>query len=137
MSTECATEPISNGEDILNSRDIISRIEYLSESLSQEHGHFANLEEDCPRIDEHDELESLLALEAQASTTVPNWTGGTALIRNSYFPEYAEGEAVDAGAIESASVWPANYIDWDRAVAALKMDYVSLDFDDTTYWARA
>jgi hypothetical protein len=128
---------ISNRDDIIDSRDVIERIEEL-ESLLQDvaedggdtEGHYD---------DDRDELAALKALAEEGYLYVPDWKYGAALIRDSYFEEYAEEFAHDIGAIDRGAGygWPLTHLDWAAAAAALKMDFIELEFDGVTYWARS
>lgn len=119
------TVEISNAEDVLDSRDIIERIEELE-----------NDEDVIQGTEEWDELHALreLAEEGEGS---PDWRDGETLIRDSYFVDYAEQLADDIGAVNHDATWPANHIDWDAATNEIKMDYFSVDFDGVDYWIRA
>jgi hypothetical protein len=135
-----ATNPISNTEDIIDSRDIIARIEYLA-SISEDCGHDP-LDDGgihaCELWEDHDELAALKALAEEASEYAADWQYGEALIRDSYFQEYAEELAEDCGMIQSdlAGRWPYTCIDWEQAARELQRDYTSVDFDGVTYWIR-
>lgn len=117
-----ATEPISAFEDVIDSRDVIARIEFLDgdEELTQY---------------EADELVALQKLQSEAEGSA-DWADGETLIRDSYFKEYAQELAEDIGAISSEASWPYTCIDWDQATRELQMDYGSADFDGVTYWIR-
>ena len=119
---------VSNGDDLIDSRDVIERIGFL-QSLRDEEG------EDFT-VEDAEELSALLALQEVAEGS-PDWEYGETLIRDSYFVEYAEQLAIDIGAINSQDGWPLSYIDWDQAAEALKMDYSPVDFGGVTYWIRA
>ena len=140
---------ISNREDILDSRDIIERLEelegerqaYLDELEELEDG-----DEDrhtiLQELDEWDEenmeeLRILRKLNEQGSDYAADWSYGETLIRDSYFKDYAMDLADDIGAIDRNASWPTNCIDWDQAARELKMDYTSIDFDGVTYWVRS
>jgi hypothetical protein len=110
--------------DILDSRDIIARIDYLA------------TDEDDLDDEERDELRILRAVAEQADS-YGDWQYGESLIRDSHFPEYAQELAEDIGAITSGAPWPLNCIDWDEAADQLKQDYMSVDIDGTEYWMRA
>jgi len=112
---------ISNSEDLIDSRDIIARIEWL---------------ENDPDPDEEEELETLKDLQKQCEG-YSDWEYGEALIRDSYFVEYAQDLAEDIGAIDRNSNWPNNCIDWERAARELQMDYTCVDFDGIDYWIRS
>jgi hypothetical protein len=82
-------------------------------------------------------LKALQALADEASGYAPDWQYGEALIRDSYFTEYAQELAEDIGAVNCDASWPNQYIDWERAADALKADYTSVDFDGVDYWVRS
>ena len=114
-----------NMQDVLDSRDIIARIE--------------ELENDEERTDEDNaELSMLNALAEEASAS-PDWKYGETLIRDSYFTKYAQELAEDCGMVdqEVSSKWPYTCIDWDHAAHELKMDYTCVDFGGIDYWIRS
>jgi len=76
-----ARTPISNGEDVINSLDVIARIEYLSDHDG---------EDECSDLYEHEELEALRALAYEASRRTFEWDSGEILIRESYFVPYPQ-----------------------------------------------
>lgn len=119
-----ATESIDNYTDVLDSRDIDERIEFLTDSSEP-------IDDD-----EAHELATLAELRADASPYAPDWAYGEALIRDSYFITYAQELAEDCGLVNEAAAWPTYCIDWDRAARELQMDYTSVDFDGVTYWIR-
>lgn len=136
---------ISNSDDIIDSRDVIARIEELEEERRAaiedcDHG------EDCKAQDAHardfddseegQELKALKALQEEAEGYAADWKHGEALIRDSYFKAYAQELADDIGAVNSDAGWPNNCIDWDKATRQLQMDYASVEFDGVTYWIR-
>ena len=117
------TTEITNSQDIIDSRDIIARI--------------ADLEEDTDLdVSEVDELEALKAL-AKEGEGCGDWEHGEALIRDSYFEEYAQEMACSTGAISNDAQWPTSHIDWPSAADALRMDYMEVDFDGEAYQMRA
>lgn len=118
------SQPLTNSEDTIDSRDVIARIEYLQAD-------FDDLEPE-----EHDELASLHRL-ADEGVTLADWQYGEVLIRDSYFEDYARELAEEVGAIDKNAPWPATYIDWEAAAAALQQDYTDIEFDGVTYWARS
>lgn len=121
-------DEIHPGLDLIDSRDVIARIEWLEAEVEEE--------ENTLTDDERDELLMLkdLAKEAQHS---PDWLHGETLIRDSYFATYAEELAEDIGAISGDAQWPLYCIDWERAARDLQQDYMNVEFDGTTYWIRA
>jgi hypothetical protein len=142
---------INNAADIIDSRDIIARIEELQD---ERQGLADELEEaaagddeaateaaqaalqDWDGTEEGQELRALLALQDEAEGYVDDWRHGAPLIRGSYFTEYAQQMAEDIGAINRNAAWPLMHIDWDAAAEDLKQDYTSVDFDGVEYWVR-
>lgn len=126
------TTHIDNSADIIDSRDVIARIEELTDERDNfEGGAWA---EECG--DDAEELASLMALAEQAEGYAADWQHGEALIRDSYFEDYARELAEDIGAIKSDASWPYTCIDWEQAARELQMDYTSVEFDGVTYWIR-
>lgn len=120
------TERVANDEDIIDSRDVIARIEYLRDCQE---------ERDEPLYPEEEaELTTLEALASEGESATPDWTYGATLIRDSYFITYASILAEDIGAFNKAAGWPLNCIDWDKAAEELQVDYTPIDFDGVTYW---
>ena len=155
------TRQITNGDDIIDSRDVVARIEALAsehEALTDavtdarealdaatdesRDALIANLEaanaalNEWTSSDEQEELSSLRALADQGESC-SDWHHGEALIRDRYFTEYAQELAEDIGAVDAHAAWPARHIDWEAAADALKADYSSIDFDGIDYWIRS
>lgn len=157
------TREITNSEDVIDSRDVIKRIEELEEErqdlvdalqeaqeeydASKEDGEYGEAEEealedakdalkDWDEGYDAEELKTLKAL-AEEGEASPDWTYGETLIRDSYFETYAQELAEDIGAVPKDLSWPCCHIDWDAACDALQQDYLEVDFDGVTYWIRA
>lgn len=120
---------ISNTDDLIDSRDVIARIEELREQMD---------DDDSPELDadEQEEYNALVALQEQAEGYAADWRHGETLIRDSYFTEYAQELAEDIGAVKDDTGWPGRHIDWDAAADELKQDYTAVEFDGVTYWVR-
>ena len=116
-----ATSSIENTSDILDSRDIIARIDYLDGTEDEE---------------EQAELKALCDLQEEAEGYSEDWRYGATLIRDSYFEDYARELAEDISAIPSDNKWPCTCIDWKEAAEELQQDYTSVEFDGVTYWVR-
>lgn len=137
---------ISNSDDILDSRDVIERIEELEAEradLESEADDDTNAEQETARghleawdADHGEELAALKALAEEAEGYSGDWAHGATLIRDSYFEDYAQQLAEDIGALENCNQWPATCIDWERAARELQMDYTSVEFDGEAYWVR-
>jgi len=181
-------QSVDNSEDIIDSRDVIARIEELESDISgweddiEEHqteiidkedeietleneSQELDDEEDADRIAEieneidslrsdiqsmednistirndieeaQEELDPIKSLAEDAEGYSADWNYGEALIRDSYFIEYAQQLAEDIGAIDDNANWPNTCIDWDKAADELQMDYTCVDFDGVDYWIR-
>jgi exoribonuclease II len=114
---------IDKYEDVIYSRDLNARIEWLESN-------------DDKDDDEKAELAALVALKAEAEGYSSDWQYGATLIRDSYFRDYAQELAEDIGAIDHNAQWPNACIDWDQAARELQMDYSAIEFDGITYWVR-
>lgn len=119
------TDVIDNRDDVIDSRDVIERIQYL-ESI-EESGEIDS--------DDQEELDTLRKL-AEDGEGYSDWTHGVTLIRDSFFREYAQDLAEEIGAVKEDSEWPYTCIDWDQAAKELQYDYSSVEFDGVTYWLR-
>lgn len=148
MMTSTARE-ISNYDDIIDSRDVIARIESLESDVEQ----LTEMRDRALSValtqEEQDELRDLAATVednagelatlralAEEGETLEDWPYGETLIRDSYFVTYAQQLAEDIGALPADAGWPAYCIDWERAARDLQMDYTAVEFDGVTYWAR-
>jgi hypothetical protein len=139
---------VSNGQDVIDSRDVIKRIE----DLESERDSFVEVTEaedeetrstleaaklkEWEETEEGIELKALQSLAEEAEGYASDWRYGEALIRDSYFEEYAEQLAEDIGAIDHNAKWPLNHIDWEAAADELKQDYTSVSYGDVEYWVR-
>ncbi len=147
-------------EDILDSRDIIERLDELEESesaLTEAVEELKDTEEaamstadaiatarntrndasDAFPIEEREELATLREIASEGEGS-PDWQYGETLILDSYFKEYAQQLAEDIGAVpDNNAQWPLYCIDWEQAARDLKHDYYSIDVDGSTYWIRA
>jgi hypothetical protein len=123
------SKSITNGADLIDSRDVVDRIAYLEDEAEAE-GWATGFPEEAA------ELAALKALAEEAEGYMPDWTYGATLIRDSYFLGYAKDWAEEIGTGGHNAPWPACHIDWEAAADALKQDYTLVDFDGVEYWAR-
>ena len=126
-------DTIDNNQDIIDSRDVIERLEELESDreCAIEDGTLTEW------TDENgEEYDSLKALVEDASGS-PDWEYGEALIRRSYFRDYAQELAEDCGMMPKDLSWPCTCIDWEQAARELEMDYFSVDFGGVEYLIRA
>ena len=127
---------VDNTQDVLDSRDIIKRIEVLESEIESCGGVHALGSRGCGHG-----LEALLELQEDAQDAA-DWDHGAELIRDTYFTEYAQelaqDLAEDIGEIVPGAFrgWPLAHIDWEAAAEALTLDYTDVEFDGVTYWVR-
>lgn len=119
---------IDNTQDIIDSRDIIARIEELEGIENQ-------------GSEEAQELAILLKVQEQAEDCA-DYQYGEVLIRESYFTDYIK-ELIDdcyelPKEFESGD-WPWRHMTLDYKAAAdeAKDDYTHIDFDGVTYLIRS
>ena len=168
------TRDVSSSDDVIDSRDVISRIDELTderttladaaeearaafleaagvdykeataeliEEKSLQDAEDAILAADAALMEwdndsDGQELKALQALAEQAEGYAGDWQHGAALIRDSYFEDYARQFAEDIGAVKDDAGWPNTCIDWKQAAEELQQDYTSVEFDGVTYWVR-
>ena len=141
---------ISNTQDVIDSRDVIARIEELERILLECPHCGEGLAEDeegenCPDCeqeldfddDEIEELKALKKLAEDGEDYATDWIYGVGLIHEDYFTEYCEELCKDIGDIPKELPWYiANHIDWDGVADEIKQDYTEIDFDGETYYVR-
>lgn len=151
---------ISNYDDVIDSRDVIARIEELQEERDDLQTAIDEAEETLEDASEDEredmnvalgqaqndfddwvdengaELAALESLAEEAAGYAANWHHGATLIRDSYFRDYAMQFADDLGCMDSNQVntWPFTCIDWDQAAEELQADFSAVEFDGITYW---
>lgn len=130
------TNEISNSDDIIDSRDVIARIEELEtlkldwEAAKEQKTFDVEFSEE-----DADELKVLLALQEEAKGYAPDWRHGATLIRDSYFVDYCEELLKDIGDLPK-DIPGYIEIDWKKTADNIKVDYTSVEFGDVTYWVR-
>lgn len=113
---------IDNNQDMIDSRDIIARIEELEGQDERD-------------AEEAAELKILKALEEECSGA-PDWRHGETLIRESYFTDYQKQFADEIGAVpKDFPSWIV--IDWEVTADNVKVDYVTVDYDGVEYLIRS
>lgn len=154
MTTRTLTLSDLAGNDVIDSRDLIARLEELEDNaqrddeaqaeyrdasdawvLNGRQGEAPELPDSYLDDDEREELAALRDL-CERGSDFADWQYGVTLIRESYFRDYAQELAADVGAISPNAQWPLNHIDWDAAADALKMDYSTIEIEGTTYYGH-
>ena len=124
------TERITNSEAVIDSRDIIERIEELEAEF------FLNFPQNSfIGWAEYDtkELDTLRALAAECDSE--EWSYGVQLIRYSYWVEYVEELLYDCGELPR-TIPDYIVIDWEATANAIAYDYSIVDFDGVDYYLR-
>lgn len=120
------SEPITNRDNTIDTRDLTERLEELehSEEYPEYDGEFEELYQD-----EYDKLKTFADAIGEYA-----FENQETLISEDYFEEYARDLAEDCGTIERDAPWPIYCIDWEHACRELKMDYSSAEFDGVDYY---
>lgn len=124
--------PPTPGDSVIDSRDIIARLEELQEELDELESPEAVQEWHDDNDDEYLPLVKL----AEECEGYGDWEHGETLIHRSIFQEYCIGMIQDIGDMPK-DIPSYIEIDWDKTVANLEADYMSVDFDGHEYLMRA
>lgn len=138
---------ISNTDDVIDSRDVIARIEELT---SEREGWINDAEDGEDRSDsewadefpdEAEELATLEKLAEEAEGYAADWKYGEQLIRDSYFTDYIEeliNDCYEMPKEMNSGEWPWRHmsVDYEAAAEEAKSDYTAVDFGGVTYWIR-
>ena len=143
---------ISKYDDVIDSRDVIERIEELGEELADKlndvtktenwnsenlsEGNYQFMVNSLPESDKDDieEYWMLIALAEECEQYSSDWIHGETLIRYSYFEDYMDEMIEDCYELpKDLPYWMTVTYDYE----ALKQDYTSVDFDDITYYIRS
>ena len=131
---------ITNSQVVIDSRDVIERIEQLADEIAEIEGDdFDGSKvggpDDPVDADLRDEKAKLESLQSEAEGYSEDWPHGSTMIRESYFVEAMQELCADIGVIPKEM--PSYLvIDWDATASSLKADYTEVDFDGVTYLIR-
>jgi hypothetical protein len=137
----------SNTDSVIDSRDIIERIDDLNTERAQwvEARTDAAPESEDWQVkaflwklahpEDATELAALEKLAGEAEGYADDWHHGATLIRDDYFTEYARELVEDCGYI-SPELPHWIEIDWTATAENVRADYTAVDFDGVTYWVR-
>ena len=133
-------EKIDNCDDVIDSREVVARIDELQAEKDAhedpEASHSESWADSDP--DAAQELEQLNGwywkLRDVGGDTPED---GLTLVRETYWVDYVKELAEETSEIDfSKLTWPLTCIDWEQAARELQMDYTSVDFDGITYYVR-
>jgi len=153
----------SNSDDMIDSRDVIARIEELESERAAlvdakdeaiaDVGDNSNIEIDTGEVetsadvvsaladlaewddDNGDELKALKALADEGENSAADWPYGATLVRESYFTDYCEELVSDIGDMPR-EIPGYIVIDWEATANNIRADYSEVDFDGVTYLVR-
>jgi hypothetical protein len=136
---------VRNTDDVIDSRDVIARIEEIedvrdscldaSNDITEDCG-----DSDCPRHnDDVEEEYASLKKFAEQGENFSDWLYGETFVRDSYWVKYTEELIDECYELPSQDGWPYCFMkmDYEAAADSLQVDYTNIDFDGVTYWARA
>jgi uncharacterized protein (UPF0335 family) len=137
---------LDNTNEVIDSRDVIARIEELENEQSDlvqqlSDGEITEAEMIAFDEDKGRELDALRELAAEAESS-PDWIHGEQLIRASYFVQYITeliDDCYDLPKELTSGDWPYRHItiDFEAAAKEAEQDYNSVDFDGVEYLIRA
>lgn len=120
---------VSNSDDVIDSRDVIARIEELHAIATDE-----SVDQD-ERTHANNELGVLQALQDEAEGYCPDWKYGATLIRSTYWIDYVQELLEDIGALPK-DLPGFVVVDWEATARNIQVDYTSVDFDGVEYFVR-
>jgi hypothetical protein len=135
----------TNADDVIDSQDVIERIQELEAELTALNEAIDEAEGDAKAdaisdaedwiLANNDELNALQALASEAEDYAPDWQHGATLVRESYWPTYAKQLVEDTGELpKDLPDWIV--IDWEATADNLRVDYTEVEFDGVTYFVR-
>ena len=135
----------TNTDAVIDSRDVIARIdelegelaalnEAIDEAAADDKADAIGAAEDW-LLDNHDELNALQALAAEAADYADDWQHGATLVSLEYWPTYAQELVEDIGDLPR-NIPSYIVIDWEATAGNLQADYTEVDFDGATYLVR-
>ena len=133
---------VSNTDDVIDSRDVIERIEeleaerttFVEDEDDEQSEEIRSLLKDWDE-ENGEELTALKNLADEGANESSDWAYGETLIHYDHFTEYTQQTIEDVGDL------PRNLpgyivIDWEQTAENLKVDYSTIDFDGQTYYIR-
>ena len=131
---------IDHTADVIDVRDIMTRLEEL-EATRDEYNEWHSDPSAWDKIEDGQPQELLFLVgileELAGYGGDEKWRGNwypVALIRETYFSDYAIELLNDAGDLEHIPAWVE--IDWEGTVENVRGDYSPIVIDGVTYWYR-
>lgn len=140
------TTTIDNTQDVMDSRDIIERLQELRDEIEGIEGDdFDRSKVSGPDDPVEKELrDELVQLEkfADECSGSPDWEHGESVIRGTHFTDYIEELIKDCYPMPkelNSGDWPWRHmtVDYEAAAEEAKQDYICAEFDGVEYYIRA
>jgi hypothetical protein len=127
------SDEITNDAEVIDSRDVIARIEDLESRKADN--------DETLTEEELSELSALQSLAAEAEPYAPDWRYGAQLVRHDYFTSHIEeliNDCYEMPADFNTGAWPWRHmkIDFEAAADEAKVDYTEVEFSGVTYFIR-
>jgi len=126
---------IDSSNDVIDSRDIIERIEELrteKDDWNENEDNQTSWDEEYP--DDSAELNKLEELASECEG-VTDWEHGESLIRSSYFSDYVQELLEDCGTIPR-DLPSFVVIDWNETAENIAQDYMLVTYDSVDFYIR-
>ena len=133
------------GDNIIDSRDVIKRLEELKSEFDSyieeltEWGEDSSVTEvefndlNAWMLENAEEYKTLQQLNEDGENYASDWIHGATLILDEHFVTYAEQLASDIGMVDDENSM-SQYIDWEKFANDLKADYTEIDAACYEYW---
>lgn len=132
---EASSSELDDDKDADEIAEIENNIESLQSDIDSMEDNINTIRNDITEAQE--ELNPLKELASDAEGYSADWSYGEALIRDTYFEEYAKQLVQDIGVLpDNIPGYIENNIDWEGVASDIQMDYTSVDFDGVEYWIR-
>ncbi len=121
-------------DDIIDSREIIERIEELEAEATNEDG---DIDAELLLPEDAEEYAALILLREDAES-LADWHHGETLIHEDYFTQAMKELCEDTGLLpDNLPWWLEDNINWDGVADNLRADYTDFQFRGAIYWARS
>lgn len=121
--------PVTPGENVINTREAIARIGYLT--LLEEETWSEMLDQESWA----EEIEELAQLRKLVEEVGEEAQSGVRLILDSYWKQHADSDANELFDLNETGA--AEYFDYKKFARMYQMDYTSVEFGGYTYWFQA
>lgn len=121
---------LDEAQENLNTNEDETKVEELSDAINDAQAALAEWDEDNA-----EELKILKAFAEEAENSCEDWHYGATLIRESYFQQYAQELVHDSGDLPT-DLPSYIVIDWDATTDNLRQDYSEVEWDGVSYLCR-